>query len=391
MKKYRKIIITLALALLLVLSGVGLTRYIKEERRKAAEEEAARLAREEAERKAAEEEAARIAAEEARKAAEEDRRTRNPLTGLKMKETAIGKRPAAVMVENSPDARPQWGMDDPSYSPDIILEAEVEAGITRTMWLFSDFTSLPEIVGPIRSARPPFVHFSELFDAIYVHWGQSDSAGSYLGASDVIARDGVNNINQMAYYGKTALFDRNHERDVALEHTGILYGAKLPEAIDDYGYRIEMDRDVYSFPEFNDELLPVSDVRCDDIDVTISYRSWTKHWTYSKADQYYHTDDFRNDLTRRIILVLFDTTEYITKPGANFSYCNYLFAGGEGKLASLGTVADIRWEIEKGKLVIRDLNGDVVSFNRGKTWIGWISSNYGGSVEINRPASGTDQ
>ena len=381
-KKRRKLLLMCVLVLAILLSSLGLARIIKEERIKAEERRAAQLAQEEAERKAAEEEAARIAAEEARKAAEEDRRTRNPLTGLKMNEKAIGKRPVAIMVENTPPARPQWGMDDALYSPDIILEAEVEGGISRTMWLFADFTSLPEIVGPLRSARPPYVRFSEFFDAIYVHWGQSDSAGSYIGASDVIARDGVNNINQLQYRGTVQLFGRNRERDVAIEHTGILYSDKLPAAIEEYGYRTDMDKEAFTFFEFNDELLPMSDTPCNKITVTISSRSWTKHWTYSKTDKLYHTDDFENKLTRQNILVLWDTTEYITKPGASFSYCNYLFEGGEGKLASQGTVKDIVWSVEKGKLSIRDLNGEPVSFNRGKTWIGWISENRGGAIEI---------
>ena len=37
----------------------------------------------------------------------------NPLTGIEgYNEDAVGKRPVAVVVENSPDARPQWGIDD---------------------------------------------------------------------------------------------------------------------------------------------------------------------------------------------------------------------------------------------------------------------------------------
>ena len=382
MKKQGKIILTIALVLAVIFSSFGLVHLIKEERIRQQEREAARKAQEEAERKAAEEEAARIAAEEAKRAAEEDRRTRNPLTGLKMNEAAIGKRPVAIMVENTPPARPQWGMDDSLYSPDIILEAEVEGGISRTMWLFADFTSLPKIIGPLRSARPPFVKFSELFDSIYVHWGQSDSAGSYVGASDIIAQDGVNNINQIQYRGQVDLFGRNKERDVAIEHTGILYSKNLPQAISEYGYRTDMIKDNFTFLEFNDEFLPAGTTPCNEIIATISERSWVKTWKYSKTDQLYHTDDFENNLTRQNIIVLYDTTEYITKPGASFSYCNYLFEGNEGKLASLGTVTDITWGVEDGKLVIRDTNGEVVHFNRGKTWIGWISSNHGGTIEI---------
>ena len=382
MKKSTKKVITVGLVIAILLSLLGLGYLVRKEYIRQQEIKAAELARQEAERKAAEAEAARKAAEEAKRLKEEDLRTRNPLTGLKMDENAIGKRPVAVMVENTPDARPQWGMDDSRYSPDIILEAEVEYGITRTMWLFADFTHLPDIVGPIRSARPPFVKFSELFDSIYVHWGQSDSAGSYIGASTIIAQDGVDNINQLSYRGWVDLFGRSRERNVAIEHTGIMYTKNLPKAIEEYGYRTERYPEKFTSFEFTDEATPMSDTPCNEITVNISSRSWTKNWKYNKSDKLYHTDDFENNLTRQNILVLVDYTEYITKPMAHFSYCNYLFAGGEGKLASQGTVMDIVWSIEDGKLVIKDTNGKVVSLNRGKTWIGWISANYGGYIDI---------
>ena len=307
---------------------------------------------------------------------------KNPLTGLVMNESAVDSRPVAIMVENSVPARPQWGMDDAKYAPDIILEAEVEYGITRTMWIFNDFNSLPKTIGPVRSARPPFVMFSQLFDCIYVHWGQSESLGSYIGADDVIAKNGINNINQLTYKGNTELFARSNERKVALEHTGIVYGDKLAQAIDDYGYRKKVNTSKLSKLEFNDTATKVSDTTCNKIEVLISQRSWNKTWTYNKNDNLYHTDDFKNNLTRTNILVLMDETEYITKPYASFSYCNYSFTAGEGKLASLGTVTDIKWSAEKGKLVIQDLKGNPIKLNPGKTWIGWASSNNGGKIKI---------
>jgi hypothetical protein len=382
-RKWIKRIIIILLLIVLVFTSVALADLIKRERIRKAEEEAALRAKEEAERIAAEKEAARLAEEEARRKAEEDRRTRNPLTGLKIAESAIGKRPAAFMVENTPPARPQWGMDDPQYSPDIILEGEVEGGITRTMWLFADYNALPKIIGPMRSARPPYVRFSELFDAIYIHWGQSDSAGSYIGASEVIAQDGVDNINQLQYRGQVDLFGRNKERDVAIEHTGIVYTKNLPQAIKEYGYRTERNPDHFTNFEFTDEDTTVSNTACNDIVITISDRSWVKHWTYSGSDQLYHTSDFENNLSRKNIIILYDYTEYITKPGAHFSYCNYGLEAGEGKYATMGTIMDIKWAVEDGKFVIRDMNDEIISLNRGKTYIAWISSNLGGSIEIN--------
>ena len=59
----------------------------------------------------------------------------NALTGQTEEEgydaTADDMRVAAFVIENAPDARPQWGLDDPEYSPDIVLEGEVEGGITQ--------------------------------------------------------------------------------------------------------------------------------------------------------------------------------------------------------------------------------------------------------------------
>ena len=156
---------------------------------------------------------------------------RNPLTGSeKFDSAAQGIRPVALVVENAPDARPQWGMTDKKYSPDIILQGEVEGGITRTLWFYADYNKLPKKIGPMRSARPPYIKFSELFDAIFIHWGQSSSSSEYKGANTVFKEDKVDHINQMTYKGKVDLYSRDNSRDVSSEHTGILHGDKVADA-----------------------------------------------------------------------------------------------------------------------------------------------------------------
>ena len=94
------------------------------------------------------------------------------------------------------------------------------------LWLYADYTALPDQIGPIRSARPPFIKFSEMFDAIFIHWGQSSSKGSYIGANTVFQEDGVDHINQMAFSDKVGLFGRDKSRGVSSEHTGVIYGDK---------------------------------------------------------------------------------------------------------------------------------------------------------------------
>ena len=67
-----------------------------------------------------------------------------PLTGLP---GAVPNRPAAVVkIDNGGSARPQSGLN----AADIVIEEEVEGGITRFAAIFH---STPSIVGPIRSAR----------------------------------------------------------------------------------------------------------------------------------------------------------------------------------------------------------------------------------------------
>ncbi|MBQ1471424.1 MAG: DUF3048 domain-containing protein, partial [Eubacterium sp.] len=149
-------------------------------------------------------------------AAEGDAEVVNPLTGIAkgFDKNALKRRTVAIVVENTPDARPQWGMDDKKYAPDIILEGEVEGGITRTLWFYADYKKVPKIIGPMRSARPPFIRFSELFDSIFVHWGQSHSKGNYIGANTIFRKHHVQHINGMDFSNKCGLYDRDNTRNV---------------------------------------------------------------------------------------------------------------------------------------------------------------------------------
>lgn len=364
----------------------------------------------------------------------------NPFTGETPEdgfdENALNQRTVAFVVENTPDARPQWGMDDPDYSPDMVLQGEVEGGITRTLWFYADYNKLPEIIGPMRSARPPYIKFSELFDSVFIHWGQSASKGDYVGANTVFHKDKVDHINQMTFKGDCGLFDRDYTRTTSLEHRGILYGSKVPEALVQKGVRMEPEESTAL--AFNDLswLTTFEPAKAVNVRYSDFAASQSTHWTYNEKDRKYHTTDFYNDFARDNLLVLIDKTEYITKynymnTGASVVYCNYKFKKGTGKLFSQGKVKDIEWKVKGGKLILIDTeltkraqeraeaakaaaeeeaeaNGSgqtsgeaseneaaegetaepeepiviPASFNKGKTWIGWISGNNGGGIEI---------
>lgn len=72
---------------------------------------------------------------------------RMPLTGVSIDE--LPDRPALlVKVSNSPEARPQTGLDH----ADVVFEELTEGGITRFIAVFH--SDLPDVIGPVRSARP---------------------------------------------------------------------------------------------------------------------------------------------------------------------------------------------------------------------------------------------
>ncbi len=96
------------------------------------------------------------------------------LTGLQVAPSANKLPITALMIENTPQARPQSGLSQAG----VVFEALTEGGITRFMALFQD--QLPTYVGPVRSARPYFIDWALGFDAPYAHVGGSPQALSEI-------------------------------------------------------------------------------------------------------------------------------------------------------------------------------------------------------------------
>lgn len=306
---------------------------------------------------------------------------KNPLTGeAEYNEAAVGKRPVAVVVENSPQARPQYNMD----TPDIIVEGEAEGGITRMLWLYADMTDLPEQVGPTRSARPSFVEFSQFFDSIFVHYGESHSKGSYVGADDYMDDNNVDNIDGMS---TSSCFKRTSDK--ASPHNAVLVGSKLVDTIESKDIRTDIEESSFTSMNFNDEVTALSSTPCNTITTKISSSTSSHTFTYDTTDKKYkNQSDFKQEVSFTNIIVLYTDTEYVVKndykgSGKSETYCNFNFTSGTGKLASAGTVIDFNWKNNNGVLEFTDAaTGKPLSFNPGNSWLGITSSNNGGSATV---------
>ena len=344
----------------------------------------------------------------------------NPLTGsFDFDEKAAGRRVCGFVVENHPAARPQVGMDDKKYSPDIIVEGEVEGGISRMLWLYADYKKLPEVIGPLRSARPPFIRFSAMFDSYFIHWGMSHTEGGYIGANTVFRRYSTDHINAMDFPDKSDAFGRDMTTGKSLEHTGRAYGKKIPAALKEAGFRKKpKERTKLLWREENGK---VGKKTCGEVTVTFSKISGSTHWTYDKEKNVYRTDSFQNNTERDNLIVLEDKTNYVTNAiyqGHGVTYCDYKFKGGTAWIISNGTYCKARWKRDGQKFIIYtrvktkvpkteeekaaeanensskdemedpdykiEVKEEQYAINRGKSWIGWISSNNGGKVDIKK-------
>jgi len=104
----------------------------------------------------------------------------------------------AIIIENSPEARPQAGLGD----AEVVFESIAEGGITRfvTFWQ----VERSEKIGPVRSVRPHFNDWIMSFDAAIAHIG-----GSNQGLAE-IRSFGIKDLDQFAnadyYYRDSARF-----------------------------------------------------------------------------------------------------------------------------------------------------------------------------------------
>lgn len=97
------------------------------------------------------------------------------LTGLPApSQAATRRRIISVKIENSPEARPQKGLN----SADVVYETVTEGGITRFNALFQ--SRLPRVIGPIRSARLSDTWIVPQYNALFAYSGSSSTVDHAL-------------------------------------------------------------------------------------------------------------------------------------------------------------------------------------------------------------------
>lgn len=271
-------------------------------------------------------------------------------------------RPIAVMIDNNIDAMPQAGL----LEADIIYEIIVEGGESRLMLILQD-KDLDKI-GPIRSARHYFLDYALENDAIYVHYGWSPQA-----QSDITSL-GVDNINGI-YESESAFWRVD---DKYAPHNAVTSTKDILEIANRKGYRVDKEKDNvlnYVVAEVELENGNTAD------DITIPYSDYNEV-------EYIYDEDLKEYVrySRGEKQVDWNTGETITTKNIIIEKAeNWTLDDGSGKgrqtldnvkelegyYITNGKVIEITCDKESrsGQTVYRDLDGNEINVNDGKTFI----------------------
>jgi len=266
--------------------------------------------------------------------------------------------PIGVMYDNLDKARPQAGLSFAS----IVYEAPVEAGITRFLAIF-DTVSLPEKIGPIRSARPYFAEIAEEYKGIYVHAG---------GSPEVLRKI------KMGYYDFYNVDDLSAQgiyfwRDYSKKAPHNLYLNVKKFLNSSWGNLSVKDFDAWKFEDSSQNRGKVNKIE-------ISY-SEPVEWKYDNfKNQYFRyqnnkkfIDENGEQISTENVVVQITDISIIDDEGRR-----KIRMKGEGRAVIFKNGKKIYgfWKkLKNGRTHFFDNEGKEVKFNRGRTWIEIVSKN----------------
>lgn len=103
-----------------------------------------------------------------------------PLTGETTDDPRLDQPVLAVKIDNSPAAQPHAGLDE----ADVVFEQIVEGGVTRYAALFH--STIPDVIGPVRSGRLLDLHLMEPWSSVFAYSGARNEVTSTLRSAEQI-------------------------------------------------------------------------------------------------------------------------------------------------------------------------------------------------------------
>jgi len=280
----------------------------------------------------------------------------SPLTGnLVADEAATKQAVTAVMIENSPDARPQSGLKDSG----IVFEAVAEGGITRFAVLYQQ--EKPALVGPVRSVRMYYVDWIAAFDASVAHIGGSQAALNEVRNGNY--RDIDQFFNSGAYYRASDRY-APHNVYTTFERLDALNTAKGYTSSTFTGFT-RKDSTASKTPVATSITVDISSAI---FDSAYTYNATTNTYDRSQGGAP-HTDRESGQISPRVVIVMKIPERTVLEDG----YRQQIDAVGNGTATIFqdGTVQEATWHkaTKVNQITFTDANGKDIPLARGQTWL----------------------
>lgn len=286
------------------------------------------------------------------------------LDGSQVASESVIKAPVtAIMIENSPDARPQSGLKQAQ----VVYEAIAEGGITRFLCLYQQ--NKPSLIGPVRSLRMYYLDWAAPYQPSIVHVG-----GSLYSLQEV--RNGQYRNVDIEYHNGASwrATDRYAPHNVYTNFERLdALNAKL-------GYT---SSDFTSFARTDGKA--AAEQTAKSIDVKISSALFNSHYDYDAASNTYarsqagapHIDREEGQITPSVIVTLRVNMSTVMEDG----YREDITTTGSGtaEVFQNGTVQQVTWSKadRMSPLKLTDANGKELSLVRGQTWIAAVPTGGG--------------
>ena len=279
----------------------------------------------------------------------------SPLTGLPVTKEQSELPVTGIMIENSPDARPQAGLNQAG----VVFEAIAEGGITRFLTLWQE--AQPDYVGPVRSVRPYYVDWLQGFDAAIAHAGGSPEA------LDKIRAEGVKDLDQFANGGSYRRVSNRYAPHNLYTSLGDLVNLQKSKGWANSKFT--------SFPRKAEQASSAPTART--VDIKISGALYDVHYDYDTASNSYkrseggkpHVDERSKEQISPKVVVAMVVPYSIHSDGIHSVY--QTIGSGTAYVFQDGIVSEVTWSKTSGKsqIAFKDTAGKALSFNAGQTWI----------------------
>jgi hypothetical protein len=286
----------------------------------------------------------------------------DPVAGEPVPEELARRRPLAVIIENFPDARPQWGLSLASR----VYEAITEGGITRYLAVFGPNDA--DRVGPVRSVRTQFLNYVLELDATVAH------VGGNADALDHIATFHIKDLDQFRY---AEAFRRILVPHLALEHTMFTSTRALRDVMDRSGWG---EKVVIDHPVWKAAMPPGLRPASQKVTIEFSFPEYRVAWVYRPG-----TDDYQRllagvedvdaatgtPLTAQSIAIAVISRIHGRTEIREDTWTFSDVGSGRAWIIQDGTVTEGQWQkaSRTDRLRFFDDAGREIEFNRGRQWV----------------------